>query len=185
MPGKNGSLNHPTQGDSRNPMSVFCQPHPRTDEIKGINLILVHQHKADEHSLEILSWNSPKFPAFKHSQKMKDPDVLPLSGAHPCLPPTPSPSLSGMCLLNSKGPHKPCNQGSSGPWQLVWANPLICPQGPLSSDFLVSQSSPALGSPVVSFTLSPSLLLKKCLKITWTCIVKSFLHEVKHPHTTG
>ena len=55
MPGKNGSLNHPTQGDSRNPMSVFCQPHPRTDEIKGLNLILVHQHTADEHSLENLS----------------------------------------------------------------------------------------------------------------------------------
>ena len=40
--------------------------------------------------------------------------MLPLLGSHPHLS-----SLSGVSLLNSKGPQETCNQGSNGQQQLI------------------------------------------------------------------
>ena len=43
---------------------VDSRNHPKTDEVKGMNLILVHQHKDDEYSIEILPKTFLKPPNF-------------------------------------------------------------------------------------------------------------------------
>lgn len=103
-------------------------------------------------------------------------------------------------LLNSKGPHKSFNQGRSGQWQLIEANPLnLCPRLPFPLTFQCANSRPVLvhlfpiiflGSLIFSYP-NPFLYFtvpnfnKLTLKITWTSVVKLFLHKVKNPHTTG
>ena len=67
MPGKNSSLNHPTQGDSRNAINAACQPPPKMEEVTVISLILAHQHKALEYPIEIHT-TSPKLPTFRNPQ---------------------------------------------------------------------------------------------------------------------
>ena len=67
--------------DSRNPISTICQPHPRIDVFKGINFTSVHQHEADEFSVEVLPKTSHKLPVLKKPQN-KGPPVLSPSQDH-------------------------------------------------------------------------------------------------------
>lgn len=120
LPDQRGdNLNHPTQGDSRNPMSAN---HTQGHEIKKINLILAHQHELKN----ILLRSSPKCPAFK-TLKLKEPGCT--------LPPRSTPMSFHPLRLATRGA-----MGSSNSSQ---DNPPTLPPSPLFSDFPVNQSSPA------------------------------------------
>ena len=67
--------------DSRHPVRAMWQPHPRTDEVKRINLIWAHSTKPRNSLLRLSPKTSPKLPTFK-ALKAKDPAHTPHPGAH-------------------------------------------------------------------------------------------------------
>lgn len=104
--------------------------------------------------------------------------------------PFPSPSSSsGMYLLNPKGLHKACNQGAMGSSSLSQANSLNLSQGPVFSDFPVSQGSP------VSSMLSPSCFtvpsFNKCTLIVKNkrtrqrCLLSPIFNNILHVFVNG
>ena len=91
--------------------------------------------------------------------------------------------LSSVHLLNSKGPHETCNQGNNGQQQLIPGSaPKPVSKTLFSLTFQWTKEAPSRLSPVGFFypklifvSLSPALI--EVLSITWTHVVKSFLHE--------
>ena len=119
---------------------------------------------------------------------------LPLE--HACAP---SQAWTLNFLLNSKGTSETCSQGNNrqleihlglpyDPVSFQWANSSQALAHSFAITFLGNQSQvPHRLSPVaLRQLLSPCLVAQSpARKITWTRVVKSFLHKVKNPHNTS